>query len=235
MAMIDIALVAWPNHPKRWQCVRETVASLKRYLTATSDVLQWVCSSESTVDPKHRWYGDELAELCEQHRMTLRFREGKPGLGENMNAALRLCHGDFHLLVQDDRPLQKPLDLSLSVRYLETHRDVALIRYAWPQGKNAQTGQHRTKLMTQPDGWRRFDIHMGWLYGDEPHLRHCSFMERFGWYLENVRHGLAEGEMLHRLRRQRAIVLAADELYFGHNSPDVSAVIDDPRVQGGNR
>ena len=152
---------------------------------------------------------------------------------ENMNAALRLCRGDFHLLVQDDRPLLKPLDLDASVQLLETHPDAAMIRYAWPQGRDTITGQHRSKLMTHPDGWRRFCT--GWIYGDEPHLRQRSFMDRYGWYLEDVRHGASEGDMLHRLRRRQATIVAADDIYFGHNGADVPAVINDTRLQGRNR
>jgi len=224
---IDIAIVAWPNHPKRWQCFQETVASLKRHLTAWSHTMRYVCSSESTPDPKHRWFGDELKTLCEKEGIFMQFREGSPGLGENENAAMRLGHGDFILLVQDDRPLLKPLDLSESVDYMARNRGVDLIRYAWPTG--------RSRLTTHPDGWRRFDLLAPWPYGDEPHLRRRDFMDRWGWYHEEVRHGAAEGIMLHHLKRGGATIVAADDIYFGHNGAHLSAVIGDTRAQGKNR
>ena len=127
MAQIDIALVAWPNHPKRWQCFQETLASLLRHLTATEHQLRYVCSSESVTDPNHQWYGAELAALCKAEGVKLRFREsGPPGLGENMNAALKLCRGDYILLVQDDRPLLKPLDLNESVAFMASTPSVDL-------------------------------------------------------------------------------------------------------------
>lgn len=233
--LITIALVAWPNHPARWKAFLETLASLRRHLTATGYAFEWVCSSESQADPMHKWYGSELNTLCDEEHIRLQFRQGTPGLGENMNAALQMCTGEYILLVQDDRPLLKPLDLAASVALLERLPEIAVIRYAWPQGRDVKTGQHRCKLMTHPDGWRRFCVRTGWLYGDEPHLRHRSYMSRFGWYLEGVRHGACEGEMLYRLRRAKATVIAADDIYFGHNSADVSAVINDTRVQGGNR
>lgn len=224
---IDIALVTWPNHPKRWQCFQETVHSLRKYLVASSHVFHWQCSSESMPDPKHQWFGDELREFCRVQAVALRFRGGKPGLGENMNAALRMGQSDFVLLVQDDRPLLKGLDLRPAVDFLACHPHVDMVRFAWPPG--------RVRLVQNPDGWRRFDLHGGWPYGDEPHLRRRSFMDRWGWYQENVRFGAAEGIMLHHLVRGGATIVAADDIYFGHSGAGVSSVIGDTRAQGANR
>lgn len=219
---IDIAIVAWPNHPARMDYCRQTIVSLKRYLAATGYTLRYVCSSESARDPARSWHGDELVELCRAESISLSFRDGPPGLGENMNAALRLCTADLILLVQDDRPAIKPLDLKDGADYLLAHRDVDLVRYAWPHG--------RCKLYIHPDGWRRFDMRGHWPYGDEPHLRRRDFMDRWGWYREEVRFGASEGIMLHHLAKGGAMIVAADDIYFGHLG-FVEAAIDSGRYR----
>jgi len=220
---IDIAIVAWPNHPGRWLCFQKTLASLKENLSATGHTLRYVCSSESMQDPKHQWYGEELRQLCETEGVLLNFRPGPPGLGENMNAALRLCSGDFTLLVQDDRPLLKPLDLADGIAYTQANQAVDLIRYSWPYG--------RSRLVLHPDGWRRIDVAGPWPYGDDPHLRRQNFTEKWGEYRENERHGTSEGDMIRRLVRGSALIVAADDIYFGHNASGCPSVVDDERYE----
>jgi hypothetical protein len=141
-----------------------------------------------------------------------------------MNAALRMCSGDFILLVQDDRPLLKPLDLAEGVEYMHKNPAVDLVRYSWPGGT-------RVRLMMHPDMWRRFDLHGGWPYGDDPHLRRRSFMEKWGEYREGIRHGGSEGIMLHHLKDGNAVIVAADQIYFGHSGAGVPAVINDARYE----
>lgn len=232
---VDIAIVAWPNHPQRWRAVCDTIYSLKDNLTAAGCRLHWHCSSESDRDPNHAWYGDALTERCAVEGIRLSFRDGPAGLGENMNAALRMCKHDYILLVQDDRPLIAPLDLRPSIDYLRDHADVALIRYDWPHGKNKQTGAIRTPMKPLDDYWQEIDRSGPWYYGDEPHLRRRDFMDEYGWYIENVIHGRSEVEMKSRLRRCGARIVAPHTACFGHRYGNVSAVINDIRPGGGNR
>ena len=232
---IDVAVVTWPNHPERWRCFQETLASWRKNLTAGPHTVRYVCSSESEPDPKHQWYGDELAALCKQEGIPLQFRDGKPGLGENMNAALRMCKGDYIIVVQDDRPLVKPLAIAPYIQHLAKCPEVSLVRFSWPQGRNPTTYRFRVKVMTHPSGLRRLALSSPWIYGDDPHLRRRSFMAAHGWYIEGVRHGASEGDMIQRLRRQGATIAVADEIYCGHNCADVPAVITDTRPQGANR
>lgn len=219
--MIDLVLVTWPNHPARLAYFGDCVNLLKKHLTASRHQIRWLCSAESERDEKQPWQGEALASLCEQHGIELHWREGKAGLGENMNAALRLCTAPCIFLVQDDFYLNTPLDLSPGAEFMVEHVEVDLLRYSWP-------GDERVTLIGCVDGWQRFKLDGGWPYGDDPHMRRPDFMERWGWYLENTTHGVSEGDMLHRLIRGNANIAAADKIYFGHGGA-VTAVIDDPR------
>lgn len=232
---LDIALVAWPNHSARLKAFIDTVHALQVFLITTGLRVSWLCSSESAVDPKHPRGGDQLWEFCAHNNIRLEFRKGAPGLGENMNAALRMCDSEFILLVQDDRPPFRSLDLSHGVSYLRKHPDVALIRYDWPRGRNADTGIERTPRDPVGNGWHRLCCEGPWFYGDEPQLRHRSFMDRYGWYKEGVQHGKSETDMKIRLRYARATIITPQYPYFSHNCGGVSAVLNDVRPQGAHR
>jgi len=219
--MIDLVLVTWPNHPARLAYFGDCVNLLTKHLTASRHEIRWLCSAESQRDPAQPWQGEGLAELCRERGIALHWREGKAGLGENMNAALRLCTAPLIFLVQDDFYLNEKLDLSPGADFMLEHVEVDLLRYSWP-------GDDRVTLVECLDGFRRFDVQGDWPYGDDPHMRRPDFMSRWGWYLERTVHGASEGDMLHRLRRGRANIAAADKLYFGHGGA-VTAVINDLR------
>lgn len=220
MSLIDIALVAWPNHPRRIQYLRATLNALFESpgLTASRHRLRWFCSSETERDPRHSWHGDELEELCRQHSITLRYREGRAGLGENMNAAIRLCSAELVFVVQDDWLLLHPLDLSGGADLMAANPGIDMIRYSWP-------GNDRVTLIPQADGWPRFKLDGGWPYGDDPHLQRGDFTKKFGAYMEGeIPHGTSEGGMVHSMIARGANIRAADRIYFGHGGPTPSVI-----------
>ncbi|HUU46034.1 MAG TPA: hypothetical protein VM118_09890 [Acidobacteriota bacterium] len=208
MGVIDVNLVTWPNHPKRIQYLRQTVESLRTFLTASKHELRYHCSSESERDPKYSWHGDELEAICKEHGIELSWRKRPAALGANMNVALRMGRSDLILLVQDDYPLAMPLDLSIGATFMEETPSVDILRYRWPETPK------RVALLDHPDGWRRFDPKSYWIYGDDPHLRRREFAKRFGWYRENCHHGISENLMLEVLRRRGAEIAASDREYF---------------------
>jgi len=220
--VIDVSIVTWPNHPKRLEYVQECIAALKRYLTASQHTIVWHCSSESQHATDAPWCGDQLQAICEEYDIELQWRHGAAGLGENMNAALRMGNAPMILLVQDDMLLGMPCDLSPGVEFLEAHPEVDLLRYGWPGGG-------MVSWRKSPDIWRRFDTRRGWFYGDEPHLRRRSFMAKWGWYLERAKwQGESEGDFIRRLREGKAQVAAADQRYFQHKGT-VTCAVNDPR------
>lgn len=215
MDNIDVVLVCFPNHPARMTYLRHTLDTLQKNLTASRHNIRYLCSSESERDPTRPWCGDELATFCQQRNIPLTWRDGPASLGAGMNSALRCAESDIFVLAQDDYELLYPLDLSLGATLLEQHPEVDLVRYEWPENLGC-------RYKGQIDGWRRLDTEGPWCYGDEPSARRQDFMDRHGWYTEDIGHA-AEGDMLWRLVKHNAVIVAADKRYFG-NFGAISAV-----------
>lgn len=223
---IDVTLTAWPNHPRRIEYFGRVIEALKDKLSASSHELRYFCSAETQPDPDHRWCGDELAELCCRYSVFLSWREGLANLGNNMNAALRLCTADLIFLVQDDHLLCESLDLSPGATLLQTMLTLDMIRYHWDAGpRHDGSGEPRTVLCDHPDGWRR--VVDGRIYSDYPHLRRRSFMDKFGWYLEDAKYALSEGTYMLKLKELGATIAVADHPYFAHIGAVPSIIEDD--------
>ena len=62
--IIDVAMVSWPNHPKRVEYMAAVMESLSAKLTASDHELRWYCSIETERDPRSTWHGDELEAIC---------------------------------------------------------------------------------------------------------------------------------------------------------------------------
>lgn len=221
MKTIDIVIVTWPNHPARWEYFQWCVGAAWQGISASRHTIRWFCSSESERDPDRQWFGDELAAWCGERSVPLTFRQGPASLGAAMNAAMDLVTGDYAILHQDDFLLSRPLDLSDSVDFLETHPGADIVRYSWP-------GMERVTVCGELDGWRKLHPRGSWPYGDDPHLRRRSFPKKFGRYIEGPPHGTAESNMLLEFGRKDAQVYLADTLYYGHAGA-VASVIHDVR------
>ena len=205
---VDVVITTWPNHPKRLEYFRDCLRLLRERLTASRHEMHWHCTSESMQCADAEWCGADLQAICDDDGIALSWRTWEPGLGENMNAALRLGESPMILLVQDDCHITEPLDLSPGIDFMDATADVDLLRYMWPPDE-------RVGLIENGDGWRRFDVNDGWCYSDRPHLRRRSFMDKWGWYLEKQTwQGASEGDMLLRLRAGNAVIAAADKRYF---------------------
>jgi hypothetical protein len=215
MNTIDLILVCFPNHPARMTYLRHTWDTLQKYLTASEHKINFICSSESERDPTRQWCGDDLEDFCYDNNMPLRWAQGPASLGHGMNAALRCATSNLIVLQQDDYELKEPLDLSPAAHLLLAHPEVDLVRYEYPM--NLGCG-----FCGEIAGFRQFDLTKNWVYGDEPAMRRRDFMQKHGWYREDIGH-CAEGDMLHRLVHNRAVIVAADKRYFG-NFGAISAV-----------
>lgn len=220
---IDVAMVTWPNHPKRLEYFQRMWGTLEENLSAVGHTLRFFCSAETERDQRREWCGHGLQELCDENDISLTWRDGPANLGANMNAALALCTAPVVLLQQDDWRLIHQLDLSAGAQYLLENPRVDLLRYSWPEDPKMLPTftDHR-------DGWRRIDVNGLWPYGDDPHLRRPDFMIRYGWYYEGGGHGSASATMLRFLRRKGAVIAAANQCYYKHFG-EVTSVIDDKR------
>jgi hypothetical protein len=207
---IDVVLMTWPNHPRRIEYFRRTLAALRKHLTASRHELRWLVSSETERDPASTWHGDELATICQAEGMPLHWHEGPASLGAGMNASLQACTSSLIFLVQDDYELLEPLDLSAGADLLSELPHVDMIRYSYYTHPT-----HGTQFDGMIGEFRRVKTDGPWPYGDDPHLRSTRMTDRHGWYTEGIGHA-AEGDMVHRLVRGRAIIAAPDRCYFGH-------------------
>lgn len=207
--MIDITIPTWPNSPERFDYFVTVIGSLFRYGEVSGHDYRVMCSAEAEHSPMQLWMGAELERVCREHQIELHWREAPPSLGANMNAALALCSSPTILLVQDDCPLIRPLDLTPGIEMLGGDRSVDMIRYEWPPQ------EHRTRLVPYRDGWRQFEL-VKRLYGDRAFMVRRDFMDRHGWFREGGPHGNSEVAMSERLVADRAVILAPDKQYFQH-------------------
>jgi len=214
---VDVVIPTWPNHYARFAYFSKCVWSLIRNLRGLSVQTHFYVSAESEQDPKKHWYGYELTRFCQVMAIPLEWRDGPADLGANMNAAIRMGTSDYVLLVQDDFELMKVLDLWDGVKWLRDH-DYDLLRYMCSG----------TEFTGELDGMRLVNIDGKWSYGDNPHIRHRSFMDKYGWYAEGIPHAQSETQMLFHLVQQRAKIGATKENLFRHVG-EVTAVINDNR------
>lgn len=226
MDTIDIAMTSWPNHPKRVEYFAETIEACRKLLTASGHQLRYYCSAESERDPKATWCGGALINLCADNNVDLSWRRPPANLGANMNAAMRMGHGPFIFLQQDDWRLDMPLDLTPGATLLGDHPELDIVRYSWPQQERMAP-----TLRSTVDGWRKIDVRGRWPYGDDPHLRRRDFMDRWGWYYDQGPHGSASGTLMRKLVDGSAVIVVAENCYYRHFGY-VSANITDAR--GGN-
>ena len=228
MTPIDVVVVTWPNHPRRMEYFIRTLAALRRHLTASRHHLVWHCSAESERDPTTEWYGDQLDDACRCYFsgpvIQLHWRNPPASLGGAMNSAYALGDAPVTFLVQDDWELLYPLDLSPGVELLQARPEIDLLRYSYylhpVNGTQFDGGLESTSPQFR-FGFRRVRIDGPWPYGDDPQMRRRDWLH--GPYLEGPPHGMSEGDMVHRLVRNRAVIFAADRCYFG-TFGEVSAV-----------
>ena len=205
--MIDITIPTWPNSPERVEYLNTTIRSMVDKLCVSSIPRRYVCSAESHA--VEDWLRSGAESVCQTYGVELHWRRGSPSLGANMNAALALTTAPTILLVQDDCPLMRLLDLTPGVELLAGDRSIDMIRYEWPPQ------EHRTRLVPYRDGWRQFEL-VRRCYGDRAFMIRRDFMGRHGWYREGGPHGNSEVAMSERLVADRAVILAPDKQYFQH-------------------
>lgn len=224
---ITIVFTTWPNHHKRWEYFNTCIPRVLRMLVASQHTLQFKCVSESERDPLNNWYGQHLIEFCQSNNIPLSFRQCRANLGGMMNDAMRASDSKYTMIVQDDWFLSEECDLSPGLFLMDQFPEIDIIRYSWP-------GDTMVTYQGEFQGWKKLDPVGMWPYGDDPHIRRKSFVERFGPYIEYGHHGASEGDMVYRFGHKKALVLVADKCYFGHCG-EVSAVINDERKRAVKR
>ena len=219
---VDVALVAWPNHIKRFQYFQLALLSLKAFLTAGKHNLRYLCSVETAKADDSPSWETPLRRLCSEHDVAIVHRTAKPSLGGNMNHALDRCESDLILLVQEDCILLRPLDLEPDIDLMIEHPEIEMIRFEWA------TDPNRTVLgPTIEYAWRCL-LPVRRIYSDRPHLQRRTHRDKWGRYTEGGPHGSSESEMDRVMREGKALVLIPDKPYFQHIG-SLSALPDDSR------
>jgi glycosyltransferase involved in cell wall biosynthesis len=169
----------------RASTLAETLACLRRNLTPQPDI--WIVADDGSTDDTHevvRQFGAELV-------MTQR-----GGMGKNTNAGLRAAwqHTPLVLQVQDDRQLQKPLDLSDILLRLDEPTS------SWIRLDTLFKGRSITATMDR--GYWRMHWSDKYLYiaSDAPHIKHRRFHDVAGMYPEDKKIGHTENAWCARCR-----------------------------------
>jgi len=227
MSDLTIVFTTWPNHEKRWEYFMTCAPRVIKMLKASNHKIEYACVSESARDPLHTWYGPELKNFCISKNIPLTFRNAKPNLGAMMNSAMEFNSSPLMMIVQDDWYITEECDLSPGIKLMQDHSQIDIIRYSWPESLGVT-------VKGEFAGWRKLDPNGMWPYGDDPHIRRSTFVQKFGEYITYGHHGASEGDMVYRFGNRDAFILLADKCYFGHCG-EVSAVINDERERAVSR
>lgn len=200
MALIDVVIQTWPNHPQRLEYFSTTVEAAMRFLTASDDELSFRVSSESHRCEDSAWCSVALEAQCKRWHLPLHYRSSAPDIGAHLNEIWRTSTADLLFLLQDDWELLRPLDISAGARRI---RDKTVgVRY-WAhtdyQGEN-------------DNGFVQVKRDAIWSYGDNPALWGKSFHASLGPFHEGGQLGRHEIDMYERLGASNLTVLAASEL-----------------------
>jgi len=215
--IVEIAIMAWPVCYERLAYLCETIDALKSNLTGECE-FRWSCNAESSPQGE-LWFGNELEEISIIAGLQLTWRKGLPDLGSNINETFRRSTSDYIFLCQEDRVLNKPLDLTNSVELLEKYPKIAAVWYDWLPPGNSSWGKIGEFWLNSPTSI--------WLIADREMLIRRSFTRRFGLWLEGKPLGIAEMEMNRRMKRFCTTVAHPKEVYFDHRG-DVGTI---PRIQ----
>jgi hypothetical protein len=170
MKTIDICYVAWPRDDARLDYLRQSLESLKKFVTATRHRTEIYISLE-TLDVSTENF-QAARELCAMFHAKPYWRNMPPSLGGNMNDALMLGHGEYKLLSQDDWAWEKNIDLSDDADLIQKLPHIALLRYATFYTEFTDEVIDRTNFNLQ---YRSVKMDGPYPYGDQPHLRRADF------------------------------------------------------------
>lgn len=130
---------------------------------------------------------------ADQYALSLKNR----GLGANNNAGLRLCHGKYVLMIQDDWVCHGPADyLQNAVMVMEANLEVGIINFAGAKNRPDLSmplpGSNEPCYVTPVSG---ADEHYGFLYSDQPHLQSMESLRDIGPYHENSADNVSRSEL----------------------------------------
>src|SRR5690606_17778124 len=130
---------------------------------------------------------DYIDSLSERYRLRLISTPENKGLGNNMNKGQDAVKTPYTLYVQEDfEPLPVFRDkLRASLGFLQADPELDIVRYwsysPYPYLKPYKDGF--SEMFIKPLASKYSKVYF---YGDPPHLRRSSFLEKFGRYAEGI-------------------------------------------------
>ena len=184
---VEIAMTAWTNCLPRLEYLDMTLRSLKMHLPV--DVPIFICSEDLEDDYRHQF---EL--IAGAYGVAVHYHEPPAEIGSNHNFVLSKCSADYVLFVEDDFHMERPLDLSDDIDFLEDNPDFVMVRYF--------VGQESSVDIINDFGNGLLEIGKlsNYPYSNTPHLRHRERFATLGQFAENVGWGCQEHAMGDKLR-----------------------------------
>lgn len=202
--LVSVVFITW----KRFDLLKPTVESFLRNTDYPN--LELVISDDGS--------GPEIQaqiRTLPAHKFSLPEKHG--GLGANNNNGLRLCTGNYILMIQDDWLCHGPSDyLKNAVAVMETNPQVGILNFAGaphPADRNMPLKGSTEPCFVTPKPYEdgRFEY---FLYCDQPHLRSRAALDYVGLYAEKRDMEQCEIDYNHRWKTQTKFLTAVFPAYY---------------------
>jgi hypothetical protein len=206
---VELAMTAWTNNEARLGYFEQALRSLATFLSPTEGII-WaphatVCSEELSQEFRHRF-----ERIAGRYGMTSHYHAAPAEIGANHNFLLSKLTAAYTMFIEDDFVLERPLDLSDDIKFLEENPDFVMVRYFIGQPSSVDIiGELGSGL-----------VEVGKLssypYSNTPHLRHRERFATLGPFAENVGWGCQEHAMGDNLRDSPLRIAVRRPDYFSH-------------------
>jgi len=196
---ISILLTHWPRYVSRFQYFTQVIGSLKAFLprSTTQHTFQYFVGLET-----HECHSEALLNaalnFCDATDVLPLWHEAPPSLAGNFNNAVAYLNTDYFIYVQDDFTLRRELVLDTDIAYMESHKDVGVIRYNAGGSSLASS-----KVLEGEDLYtlRELVPDCPYYWSDQPYLMRKSVMEFYGPYPESTRDVIQEVAMNKQVKK----------------------------------
>jgi len=216
-----------------------TMEALHKKIDYPKDKLRYLIADDASP-------GDYQSKLAKSYIFNFINYEFVPhrgvngGWGFNVNRALRYSSAPFVIQVEDDRILQKELDLQAAIACMEVKPEIGMMRFGGTSGTQCILHQMEADISHWIPDYREGMGLFGklcyllldsgsptlWIYSNTPHLKRATFHPQFyGYYPEGLKLGATEEAYSHmvldkmRSEPQSPVITVLPEwinTYFDH-------------------
>lgn len=201
---VEIAMTAWTNIPARLEYFEKTLLSVSEGLSMSqaARASTFVCS-EHLEQPER----SAFEALCTKYGFAIYYHPEPAEIGANHNFLLSQCSAEFVLFIEDDCPMNRPLDVSIDAAFLRDNPDFVMLRYV--------TG-HSIVGKELGDGIFEIEQRSPYLYSNQPHLRHRERFASLGPFTVGAAWGGQELDMGTAVKHSQYRVACRVPPVFGH-------------------